>query len=336
MADLVSGGGGSNGKLTLTTDDDQVAARLFTQGVTTTAAGTTGRRAGGRGRATTGAIAALGAAGTGAILDPHAVLNVPADTFEIGHQGRGGSVLLHGASNELSVRLAGGDTGAPAALALGSASHPGTLAIRSTNTGAAFAVTLPAGHVQLDIGEQGRIGVLRLLDDQGRQRVAVDATLGQIYLTNENGVHMVILDAQSGDIVLSNADVAEEFDVADDVEPGCVVRIGVDGRLERTHAPFDPRVAGVVSGSGNRPGLVLDRRTTGSRRLPVAMLGKVTCLADATRRPIRAGALLTSSATAGHAMAVDDPREAVGAIIGKALGDLSAGYGQIPMIVGLH
>jgi hypothetical protein len=273
----------------------------------------------------------------GVILDPHAVLDVPADNLEIGHQGRSGSVLLRGASNELSVRLAGGDTGAPAALSVGSASHPGALSIRTGTAGVGgFAVTQPAGFVQVDIGEQGRIGVIRMMDAANRQRVAIDATMGQIFLTNENGVHMVIVDGNSGDVVLGNADVAEEFDVADDVEPGCVVRIGEGGRLERSDRALDPSVIGVVSGGGYKPAIVLDRRDTGCRRLPVAMLGKVTCLADATRTPIRAGTLLTSSATLGHAMAVTDPRAAAGAIIGKALGDLLAGQGRIPMLVALR
>jgi hypothetical protein len=333
MADLVSGGGGTNGNLTITTDDGQIAAKLSTQGTTTPAAGDAAP-GGGRRRTTDGMIATDGL--TGVVLDPGSVVRVPADTFELGHQGRGGAILLRGASNELSVRLAAGDTGTLATLSLGSTSHPGTLAVRSRDTGAAFAITLPTGYVQVDIGEQGRIGVVRLLDAQNRPRVLLDATMGQIFLTNENGVHMVILDAHSGDVVLGNADVAEEFDVADDVEPGCVVRIGAGGRLERTDRAFDSSVAGVVSGGGYRPGIVLDRRTTGSRRLPVAMLGKVTCLADATHGPIRSGALLTSSDTSGHAMAVTDPREAAGAIIGKALGDLLAGQGRIPMLVALR
>src|SRR4029453_8338435 len=99
----------------------------------------------------------------------------------------------------------------------------------------------------------------------------------------------------------------------------------------------DPTVAGVVSGEGYRPGIVLDRRAgmTG-RRMPVAMMGKVLCLADASVRRIRPGALLTSSDVAGHAMAVADPREALGAVIGKALGGLASGQGYVPMLVALR
>jgi hypothetical protein len=175
------------------------------------------------------------------------------------------------------------------------------------------------------------------MDAQGRQRVGLDATQGQIYLTNDAGATTVLLDSVTGDVVLMNADIAEEFEVDDDVMAGCVVRIGPSGRLERSDRAYDTAVAGVVCGSGTfRPGIVLDRKPVSSRRLPIAMLGKVMCLADASSTPIRRGALLTSSERPGHAMAVTDIEKAVGAIVGKALGDLSAGQGSIPMLVALR
>ena len=337
MGDLLSGGAGTNGILKLTADDGQVAATMTTQG--STAPAVAAPAAPGRpGRPLPpGVSGAVIPGGAGVIIDPHAVVTNPADTFELGHQGRGGIITLKGASNEVAARLAAGDAGLPTVFSLGSASYPGQFVLRSRNNGTAFGITLPNGFVQVDIGEQGRVGTLRMFDSQGRQRVALDATLGQIFLTDENSVHKVIIDGAQGDVVLNNADVAEEFDVADDVEPGCVVRIGTNGRLERTDRPFDSSVAGVVSGFGGyKPGIVLDRQKTNSRRLPVAMLGKVNCLADATRGPIRAGSLLTSSHISGHAMAIADPREAAGAIIGKALGDLLAGQGRIPMLVALR
>jgi hypothetical protein len=65
-------------------------------------------------------------------------------------------------------------------------------------------------------------------------------------------------------------------------------------------------------------------------------MGKVFCLADANVRPIRAGDLLTSSATPGHAMVADDRARRAGAIIGKALQSLAGGLGLIPVLVTLQ
>jgi hypothetical protein len=54
---------------------------------------------------------------------------------------------------------------------------------------------------------------------------------------------------------------------------------------------------------------------------------------DATSGPIHAGDLLTTSANPGYAMKVTDKVEAIGAIIGKALGNLDGGTGTIPVLV---
>ncbi|MDQ2810033.1 MAG: S-layer homology domain-containing protein [Chloroflexota bacterium] len=56
---------------------------------------------------------------------------------------------------------------------------------------------------------------------------------------------------------------------------------------------------------------------------------------DASFGAIKAGDLLTSSPHAGYAMKVTDKAAANGAVIGKALGDLSSGTGLIPLMVTL-
>jgi hypothetical protein len=56
---------------------------------------------------------------------------------------------------------------------------------------------------------------------------------------------------------------------------------------------------------------------------------------DASFGAIKAGDLLTSSTHAGYAMKVTDRAAANGAVIGKALGDLSSGTGTIPVMVTL-
>lgn len=143
----------------------------------------------------------------------------------------------------------------------------------------------------------------------------------------------------TGDIRLANADCAEDFDVdaGELAEPGTVMVLGDLGKLRRSHRPYDKRAAGVISGAGSyKPGIVLDRRPSDAERRPLALLGKAYCLVDASYGAIEVGDLLTTSATAGHAMKVGDPALAFGAVIGKALARLAAGQGLVPILVTLQ
>jgi hypothetical protein len=137
----------------------------------------------------------------------------------------------------------------------------------------------------------------------------------------------------TGDVVLPGADYAEELTVAtEDVAPGMVVVLDDAGRIRPCEQDYDTRVVGVVSGAGGvRPALVLDRHAGGA---PVALMGKVWALADASRHPIRPGDLLTSSATAGHAQRAGDLGRAVGSLIGRALTGLAGGHGLVRVLVG--
>jgi len=150
----------------------------------------------------------------------------------------------------------------------------------------------------------------------------------------------------TGDLFLTGADVAEQFDVADSadtahvaaVEPGTVVVLDDNGALAPCTQAYDTRVAGVVSGAGDRvPALVLDRMAgaDASRRRPVAVVGKVWCQANASGEPIRVGDLLTTSGTRGHAMRAVDRDSAFGAVLGKALTPLTSGLGPVLVLVGL-
>ena len=60
------------------------------------------------------------------------------------------------------------------------------------------------------------------------------------------------------------------------------------------------------------------------------------CKVDADVAPIQVGDLLTTSPTKGHAQKVVDPSQAIGAILGKALGALAHGQGKIPVLVMLQ
>lgn len=162
---------------------------------------------------------------------------------------------------------------------------------------------------------------------------------GMILLRDASGNETLRMDGAAGDIILLNADCAEDFDVvaADAVEPGSVMVLDDDGRLQLSHSAYDTRVAGIVSGAGSyKPALVLDKQPDAANRLPIALVGKVFCKVDAHYGAIKIGDLLTTSPTAGHAMKVSTPSKAFGAVIGKALRPFDSGVGMIPVLVALQ
>jgi hypothetical protein len=144
----------------------------------------------------------------------------------------------------------------------------------------------------------------------------------------------------SGDVFLTGGDVAEQFEVrhleADDLQPGSVVVLDDLGRITTSDQPYDCRVAGIVSGAGDRvPAIVLDRVASTNARMPVAVMGKAWCLVDATEASIRVGDMLTTSARRGYARRASDKLASIGATLGKALTPLSCGIGQVLVLVSL-
>jgi len=104
-------------------------------------------------------------------------------------------------------------------------------------------------------------------------------------------------------------------------------------RLERSTTSIE----GVVSGAGDtRPGIVLGHRPGESRRLPIALTGRVYCRVDADFGPIEVGSLLTTSANPGHAMKATDHTRSFGAVLGKALRPLQSGQAMLPILVSLQ
>ena len=70
--------------------------------------------------------------------------------------------------------------------------------------------------------------------------------------------------------------------------------------------------------------------------MPIALVGKVYCKADASHSSIDVGDLLTTSPAPGYAMKALDRVEAFGAVIGKALRPLKSGQGLIPILIALQ
>jgi hypothetical protein len=171
----------------------------------------------------------------------------------------------------------------------------------------------------------------------------VNSDTPALYVQHEgNRVAAIFLGSVvvTGDISMNNGDCAEDFKLADgcDAQPGAVMVLDDDGNLRESSHAYDTRVAGVLSGAGSfKPGIVLDRqKETQENRRPIALLGKVFCKADAQFGPIRVGDLLTTSPSPGCAMRADDPVKSCGAVIGKALRQLNAGQGLVPILITLQ
>lgn len=187
--------------------------------------------------------------------------------------------------------------------------------------------------------ESSEHATIHLGADQARIRAGGNGRDGNVVVRNAKGATVINLDGEKGDILLENADCAEEFDVEDPtLEPGSVLVLSDEpGRLRVSDAPYDTRVAGILSGAGDyRPAIVLDRKPEREGRRPIALVGKVWCKVEADSAPIGVGTLLTTSSLPGRAMAATDRERAFGAVLGKALAPLAAGVGMVPVLVGLQ
>lgn len=175
------------------------------------------------------------------------------------------------------------------------------------------------------------------------------STGGQIQVFRADGIATIEIDADfngNGRIITQEmqitggSDLSENFDVADEAQPGMVVSIDPDspGRLMVCSTAMDKKVAGVVSGAGGvRPGLLMGQRGTiadGSQ--PVALTGRVYCWVDASYGAVEPGDFVTTSATPGHAMKATDLSRAQGAILGKAMTRLESGKGLVLILVNMH
>jgi hypothetical protein len=167
------------------------------------------------------------------------------------------------------------------------------------------------------------------------------ATYAAVFDGYPNAPALVIVNGTlhaTQDVVLGS-DCAEDFDISrpDGVEPGTVMVLGENGAVELSQNAYDKKVAGVISGAGDyKPGLILGRGNSSQRQMPLALLGKVYCKADAQYGAIEVGDLLTTSPSPGHAMRAADPLKAFGAVIGKALRPLHSGQGLVPILIALQ
>jgi hypothetical protein len=234
----------------------------------------------------------------------------------LGGNGADGDLCLFAAGDdgttaaEATVRLNGG---------AGAAQDSGEIVLRGEG---ATRVSLRADNANMRIGGNGRDGDIQVYAKDGDPDAGAEAA-----------IH---IDGDAGDITLSNADLAEDFDVPEAVEPGTVMVMEPHG-LRPSRVAYDRRVAGVLSGAaGLRPAVVLDRRGRRPGRRPLAVAGKVYCRVDAAHGAIAPGDLLTTSPTPGHAMVATNPARAFGAVVGKALEPLAEGRALLAILVALQ
>ncbi|HVF56823.1 MAG TPA: hypothetical protein VM934_11775 [Pyrinomonadaceae bacterium] len=143
----------------------------------------------------------------------------------------------------------------------------------------------------------------------------------------------------SGNIAAKYQDVAEWVPSAQKLNAGTVVilDIGRDNHVAASFTPYDTRVAGVVSA---QPGISLGER--GEDKVLVATTGRVKVKVDATRGAIHVGDLLVTSEREGYAMKSEPvmmgnrPFHSPGTIVGKALGSLEKGTGEILVLLSLQ
>jgi hypothetical protein len=138
-------------------------------------------------------------------------------------------------------------------------------------------------------------------------------------------------------------DVAELFETSEEVEPGDVLCIAVNGNLARCTSAYATTVAGIVSAApailfeGSELQIAPEPFTfTGGMKPPVALAGRVLCQVNQEGGPIKPGDLLVTSSQPGHAMRADPERLRPGMVLGKALGALEQGEGAIMVLVSLQ
>ncbi len=136
--------------------------------------------------------------------------------------------------------------------------------------------------------------------------------------------------------IRGGADVAERFDVTDEVKAGMVVAIDPDqpGKMCVARGAYNPRVAGVISGANElAAGMVLGEFAGCENAQPVALTGRVWTYCDASDKAIEPGDLLTTSDRAGYAMAATDRERSHGAVIGKAMSRLAKGQSGLVLVL---
>ncbi len=274
-----------------------------------------------------------------------AELNSYVPALMVGTRDHGGYLRVRDDKKAYAFEFRGPD----AELRIGAPGNTGSIEVRDSSNNVVFA--FDGVRAQLDLGNERNDGRLFVHDDENRRVLSFHGNLailnigtrgrgGEIRISDSGNRDTITMIGESGEILLANSNAAEQFEIADSVtaEPGMVMVLNDQGKVEPSSFPFDSRVIGVRAGDqpGEHPGIVLDHKEGLAGRVSVSMWGKVRCLANAFPEPIAVGDLLTTSAEPGHAMKAPDPSSHAGAILGKALSPLRTGMRVIDVLVTLQ
>jgi len=169
----------------------------------------------------------------------------------------------------------------------------------------------------------------KLTVNNGNQSIAIGQSSGPYGGDGIKGFPNLWVDAAARVILktgfTTNAmDVAERFPMAEALHAGEVVVYDEKARaVRRCTQAHDATAVGIVS---EEPGFILG---VDEAEAPIALCGRVPCWVDADIAPIRAGDLLVTSATPGHAQKLMEGGHGTGAVIGKALESRLSGRGRI-------
>ncbi len=196
------------------------------------------------------------------------------------------------------------------------------------------ALTIANGFVNnTDPGSPGATGlVVGILDPSDSE--VIRACAGGLACTDAYRVFNV---HGNGDVTANGTFTSPAADYAEWIkaegsaaalEPGDVLVISAaqDRAVAKSTHANDPSLAGVYS---TKPGF-LGGGSMGAQPggyVPVAMMGIVPVKVTAANGPIHRGDLLTTSDVPGYAMLATNPQ--IGAILGKAMGELLEGQGLI-------
>ena len=284
-------------------------------------------------------------------------------TIELdGKRGGGGAGVSLSNSNGTSTVSIDADSGDSAFMDLRTAAGTQTILMDADDDGDEGArLRLRDGGMtrfDLDTDSLGGGAWMGMANSDGLNTVTItadnNANASQIALRQGAGLLKVVLDADylgSGssrivaDVmeITGGSDLSEQFNVSapdGTVLPGMVVCIDPSetGALVVSQEPYDRKVAGILSGAGGvEPGMRMAQAgSVADGGHPVALTGRVYCLADASAEPIEPGDLLTTSGLPGHAMKVKNYSRAQGAVIGKAMSSLETGQGLVLVLVNLQ
>jgi len=252
-----------------------------------------------------------------------------------GDDGQGsGAISLRKTNGTPGLRLYGG----PGSGSLFAYDTSGTETIQmlgaaTSTTGAELRLRNGSGSTTIEMDGDwtpANGGTMRLFKADGTDTIRLQADFN-----GEGRITTQVLEITGG------SDLSENFDIqTPDAVPGMIVSIDPahPGELAVSTRAYDRAVAGVVSGAGGvKPGMLMGQRgSKADGKHPVALTGRVYCFVDADAGAIQPGDLITTSATPGHGMKVNDHDRAQGAIIGKAMTGLASGKGLVMVLVNLQ